>query len=636
MKQLCLRYGWLLVFCCGLFSQLKADIGPDTLAIQSLSDKTWELMASDLVAARKTGLEELKKAQKLGLPYWIALAYNDLGTVEQLDGHFQKAIDYHQKALDLRRKIGKPYGIGSSLSKMGNCYSELQEPQKALDCHLQALVYFRKIGDKRSIAYTLNNLCAIYHDLRNYTYTEKLAQESFQLTQELGDTLGMANSLGYLSTASQARGEEEKALGFEKEAFRLASLVKDTSMMSSILNNIGYSYSRLKNYKEAMRAYQQAVDLNLAWSMPDTNGLILYLANLANRQRDVRKYQPALANLRKAKQLALSAGLPKHLPQVYKTLGDVFIEIQEPDSAIVYMDLYKSAYEKQFSTEIANQFARLQTRYEVEIREQEKARLKQENELQNQRIRQLQLSWGALFLLLISLVLGFWLWRSRQKNREALQQKEAEIKSREAQTQAMLEGEELERKRIARELHDGVGQQLSAARLQISGLEDALGENGNEPVKKSLYLLDQAVREVRSVAHAMLAQSVQAKGLKSALEDFAAGIHKPGILEVDLHLDEVEFPEQPELMHAIFRMVQELASNVIRHAGARHLSIQVMRQEDAILLMAEDDGKGFIPAEVEEGAGFRNLRNRLAPFKGQMHIDSQPGKGCTVTIEIPL
>lgn len=625
----------LLLFFCWL-GAVRADVGKDTLEIQSLSDKVWELMNYDLAGARKTAQRALQKAEATGLDYWIAIAYNDLGTVEQLDGHFRKAIQYHTKALELRKKLGKPYGIGSSLSKMGNCYVELQEPQQALDCHLKALVYFRKIQDKRSIAYTLNNLCAIYHDLRNYTYIGKLAQESFTLTRELADTLGMANSLGYLSTASQARGEEEKALGFEKEAFRLASLVKDTAMMSSILNNLGYSYSRLKRFDESRKAYQSAVDLNLAWSRPDTNGLILYLANLANRQRDIRLYQPALSNLRKAKQLALGAGLSKHLPQVYKTLGDVFVEMQQADSAIVYMDLYKSAYEKQFSTEVAQQFARLQTRYEVEIREQEKARLKQENELQHQRIRQLQLSWGILFLVLVLVLMGFWLWRSRQKNREALRQKEEEIKAGQARTQAILEGEELERKRIARELHDGVGQQLSAARLQISGLEDSLGQDGNEPVKKSLYLLDMAVKEVRSVAHAMLAQSVQTKGLKQALEDFAEGIRKPGKLDVDLQVEDGEVFANTELSHALFRMVQELASNVIRHSGARHLAIQVMVQENTVLLMAEDDGKGFMPAEVEEGAGFRNLRNRLAPFGGQLHIDSQPGKGCTVTIEIPV
>lgn len=625
----------LLLFFCWL-GAVRADVGKDTLEIQSLSDKVWELMNYDLAGARKTAQRTLQKAEATGLDYWIAIAYNDLGTVEQLDGHFRKAIQYHTKALELRKKLGKPYGIGSSLSKMGNCYVELQEPQQALDCHLKALVYFRKIQDKRSIAYTLNNLCAIYHDLRNYTYIGKLAQESFTLTRELADTLGMANSLGYLSTASQARGEEEKALGFEKEAFRLASLVKDTAMMSSILNNLGYSYSRLKRFDESRKAYQSAVDLNLAWSRPDTNGLILYLANLANRQRDIRLYVPALSNLRKAKHLALSAGLSKHLPQVYKTLGDVFVEMQQADSAIVYMDLYKSAYEKQFSTEVAQQFARLQTRYEVEIREQEKARLKQENELQHQRIRQLQLSWGILFLVLVLVLMGFWLWRSRQKNREALRQKEEEIKAGQARTQAILEGEELERKRIARELHDGVGQQLSAARLQISGLEDSLGQDGNEPVKKSLYLLDMAVKEVRSVAHAMLAQSVQTKGLKQALEDFAEGIRKPGKLDVDLQVEDGEVFANTELSHALFRMVQELASNVIRHSGARHLAIQVMLQENTVLLMAEDDGKGFMPAEVEEGAGFRNLRNRLAPFAGQLHIDSQPGKGCTVTVEIPV
>ena len=636
MKQLCLRLCLLLVFCCGFISQLKADIGSDTLAIKSLSDRVWELMSYNLPRARKAALEALQRAEKLGNAYWIANSYNDLGTVEQVGGHFRQAIPFHKKALAIRRKIGHPYGIGSSLSKLGNCYVELQEPQKALDCHLQALVFLRKINNKRSIAYTLNNLCAVYLDLRDYSYMGEFAEESYRLTKELNDTLGMANSLGYLSSASQAKGEEEKALGYEKEAYLLSALVKDTSMMSSLLNNIGYSLTRLNRPAEAMEAYQKAVDLNLNWSRPDTNGLILYLANLANRQREAGIFRKALQNLQKARRLALESNLPKHLSQVYKTLADLFLQTGQPDSALLYMDLYKEAYEKQFSSEIAQQVGRVQNQYEIAIREQEKARLKQENELQNQRIRQLQLSWGALFLLLISLVLGFWLWRSRQKNRETLQQKEAEIKSREAQTQAMLEGEELERKRIARELHDGVGQQLSAARLQISGLEDALGENGNEPVKKSLYLLDQAVREVRSVAHAMLAQSVQTKGLKSALEDFTAGIHRPGVLDVELHLDDVEIPEQPELMHAIFRMVQELASNVIRHAGARHLSIQVMRQEDAILLMAEDDGKGFVPGAMEEGAGFRNLRNRLAPFKGQMHIDSQPGKGCTVTIEIPV
>ncbi|MBL0044328.1 MAG: sensor histidine kinase [Flavobacteriales bacterium] len=214
------------------------------------------------------------------------------------------------------------------------------------------------------------------------------------------------------------------------------------------------------------------------------------------------------------------------------------------------------------------------------------------------------------------------------------------LKQQEIRTlDAMMQGQETERGRIAKDLHDRLGSMLSAIKLQFSALESRLDKEQKlqeRQFKQVFGMLDEAVSEVRRISHDLLKSSLSRFGLKGALEELRDTIHVPGKLEVETNLFGLEERLEQRVEVATYRIVQECISNALKHAQATTLAIQVTRSSAMINIIVEDNGKGFDPLHVQEGMGMGNLRQRAAELGGVVGFDSRPGRGTTVNIDIPL
>lgn len=203
-------------------------------------------------------------------------------------------------------------------------------------------------------------------------------------------------------------------------------------------------------------------------------------------------------------------------------------------------------------------------------------------------------------------------------------------------TQAVLEAEERERIRIARDLHDSVGQTLAAARMTLGNYLSQKKIESSE-MQNSLDLLEDSIKEIREISHNMMPSSLTKFGLTSALKQFTNKINALGKIEIELQI--VGFKERSdekiELM--LYRIVQEIISNIIRHADARKVNIELVRHDTELILIVEDDGKGFDTARTENhGIGLKNIATRVEYLNGNVNFDSSIGKGTSVVIEIPL
>jgi len=208
-----------------------------------------------------------------------------------------------------------------------------------------------------------------------------------------------------------------------------------------------------------------------------------------------------------------------------------------------------------------------------------------------------------------------------------------------AHMKALMQAQYTERKRMARDLHDGLGSLLSSVRLRFNGLQHEVFEKVPEKANRyrdSLRLLDEAIDELRQISHNMVPASLSRFGLGPALNTFAAQVRASGELEVDLQILGLEerLPEEMEVH--IYRICQELVQNVIKHAQASKLRIQIIRHDDAINISVEDNGVGMIKDSVPRGFGFSTIQSNVDLFKGTFTIESQPGKGCLVLIDLPV
>ncbi|HYG19830.1 MAG TPA: AAA family ATPase [Ohtaekwangia sp.] len=210
---------------------------------------------------------------------------------------------------------------------------------------------------------------------------------------------------------------------------------------------------------------------------------------------------------------------------------------------------------------------------------------------------------------------------------------------KDAHLKALMHAQDSERKRIASDLHDSLGSLLSSVRLRFNGLQQEFLQKVPAKAQRfndSLTLLDEAIQELRQISHNMVPVSLSRFGLNSTLQTFVAQVNASGQLDVDLQILglEARLPEEMEVR--VFRICQELVQNVIKHAQATTLRIQVILHNDALNLEVEDNGVGLMKDTLTHGFGFNTIQSSVDLFKGTFGIESQPGKGCLVLIDLPV
>ncbi len=286
----------------------------------------------------------------------------------------------------------------------------------------------------------------------------------------------------------------------------------------------------------------------------------------------------------------------------------------------------------------------LDTKYKTKEKELENTLLK--SEVKTSRI----LIYSIAVILLAILVIAFLMIKnSRRREKISLQEKQIEqqkfektLKDYELNSiDMMLEGQEKERQRIANDLHDNLGSMLATLKLNFENLKlrkIELREEENKLYERTDELIEEAYQKVRRIAHAKNAGVFASEGLIPAIKKLAEKISIPGKLQ--LQVIAFGFKERMEntLEIAIFRTVQELSTNIIKHSQATEATIHMTDHDDNINIIIEDNGVGFDSSKINtaDGMGLANIKKKIAQLGGTLEIDSTPGKGTTIIIDIPV
>ena len=245
-------------------------------------------------------------------------------------------------------------------------------------------------------------------------------------------------------------------------------------------------------------------------------------------------------------------------------------------------------------------------------------------------------------LILGSLV--FLLIQKNTKRKQLLAIQEKELESQKVTTllkeqeltaiDAMIEGQEKERQRIANDLHDDLGGLMATVKLHFNALKE---KQSPELYDKTNKLLDKAYHKVRSVAHAKNSGVMAKKGLLKALNDMAKTVSQSNQLQVDVLDHGLDERLENSLELTIFRIVQELITNVIKHANASEATIHITKHDDSLNIMVEDNGKGFDTKRIvkKSGMGIHSIDKRIENLGGTVTIESEIKKGTTIIIDIP-
>jgi signal transduction histidine kinase len=202
---------------------------------------------------------------------------------------------------------------------------------------------------------------------------------------------------------------------------------------------------------------------------------------------------------------------------------------------------------------------------------------------------------------------------------------------------ALLKGEEKERKRLAEELHDGVGAKLSGVKMSVEYLHQMLAAGHQEQSNQILETLNEGINELREISHNLQPSAIGVKGLRQSLQDFITNLNKKRqtVFSFHWHAEEMTLLNNQSELN-IYRICTELLSNILKHAQATEASLQMIVQDNELQVIAEDNGIGFDQNLAAEGIGLINLHNRVNHEKGSLNIDSLPQQGTTIIITLPI
>jgi len=431
----------------------------------------------------------------------------------------------------------------------------------------------------------------------------------------------------------------QKTIQYFKKAIQENKKTDDSLMNAKIHHNLGVAYGEMTKEKDsAMHHYEIAL---VEYRKRNLTDYISYIYNnKASVFKQLKQIDSAIIYYKKAEAIAPKEFEKENKRLLYNHMADAYELNEDFGNAYKYLKLETIYRDSIQQSEQNKAMLDIQTKYEVEKKENENLKLKQN------RIWLL----SALGALILVLIIGFLAYKNLQskkkiteKDFEVQKQKlDAVLKQQElAGIDAMIEGQEKERKRIADDLHDNLGSLLATLKLHFQNLKvrkDRLKEEEDRLLEQTDNLIDEAYQQVRSIAHAKNAGVHAQEGLLPAVKNFASKVSASNKLVIEVEDSGMDDQLENSMEIMIFRIIQELITNVIKHAEASEATIHLTHYGDSINILVEDDGKGFVLDEVKpkEGMGIYSIQKRVEHFGGTVDFESIPNKGTSVVINMPL
>ena len=593
---------------------------------------------SDPKQARVYATEALEISTKLDHDIGVGAALRNLGVANDVMGNYDSALVWYEKALELARRKNDIISEAAVLNNIGLSNYNKGEVSLATEKYIQALEILEKLDQPVRLASVLNNLGLVYFKLNRKDKAVEYHRRAFEIREEMSDKHGMGASLHNIAFCFEELSLPDSAIGYYEKSLEIKRQINDLYGMGLTLNNIGGIYSDKSEYDKAVEYLSEAIAIRSR--INDKTGLASTHYNLSLIYQRTGQYDRAVSEALIALDFAQETGAQVREYTIYGGLMQTYREMGNFEKALEYYEMYFNLKQNVFSLERSQQIADLQEKYEAERKEKEIAFLSHENELKTLQVeRQRSRTRSIIFamyglLLLTGIVILLIYYRVRYKHR--LQLEKERISQQQQGFRAVLEAEENERMRIARELHDGLGQILSTTKLQLYSIEESVAETSRENLNTSLSLIDEAVNEVRSISHNMMPAALIRLGLVPALNEMARKINLSNKIEVIIDTTLFNYRLELGAEIAIYRIVQEILNNALKHSDATRIIVKLERSEQSIHLSIEDNGIGLDTEKVgsSNGIGWLSINTRVSMLNGSISINSLKGSGTVVNVQL--
>jgi two-component system NarL family sensor kinase len=515
-------------------------------------------------------------------------------------------------------------------------FYQLGKLDSTLHYSLDLFKFAQRTNDLRFLSRGAEFLYVVYNDLHQKDLAEEYLHLSEKSAFEARDTLQWLmtriNRLNYYvdTSLNYAVADYKDIIQLSSNNAEFGSVYKKATM------NLATIYSMLGQFDSSVAIYNRLINDNVFED--DSRSLYYVHFNLGINKYDLGDPDQGILEI-KASRAYLDTNELTLLIETDDLLSRFYEEQGQLDSALEYIWSATMLKDKLYKVNSAEEIARLREEFEAEQRELEIENLTLEKEAES---FQKQLSIIIALALGIFVFLGFVSYRSRIAKQKLETQSRIERLEKEKEVlslQTMLFAQEEERQRIARDLHDSIGALLSTAKLHMSNIEEEVRSLSNlNFFGKTREIIENASKEVRRVAHDMMPSVLMKLGLEEGLEDFFEKVRATEKIIVNFTYDELHtrLENQKEVM--LYRMIQEMVSNTLKHAQASEIKLMMKVFDHQLIIDYKDDGIGFDAKqwENESNFGLTGLQSRAKFIGASLALESAPNEGVHITISLPL
>lgn len=551
----------------------------------------------------------------------------------------------------LYEELNKRLSIARELKDhkmLGDAYYDLALYEEANYADIKKSIdYLIRSRERYAIIQDSMNIYKVDRHLarRNYRsglYQEALAKyKSVLAYYDRHDKVELSSIINYhISNVYREIGDIELEYRYLNKAITLNEIVGNTDLQVNIMLDQAGNYVRLNELDSALQVTKATLELSNQNNI--TEGIVKSLHKMGGIYKQLGNYPLAISYFRTSLASDLAKPYDDQRLSTLKQLADTYAKMDSNAIAYRYVTRYANLNDSilhqnriEANYNYIQKYESLQKQKDIENLKIERKYAEETYQQQRRAVYILAIGLGMLLLLLYYIVRFY---NQQIKTEKIITDQNHELNQRNIKQlqddmqirsmQGMIEGQEIERERIAQDLHDSLGGLLSTVKLQFDS--DQLGEvvKHNKTFKRAHRLLDHAVTEVRNISQNLQPSALANLGLEAALRDLVNRFSDEHYPDIDLQCYDI--PKEMNQMHSlsIYRVLQEMLHNAVKHSQAKEILIQINREGPELVIQFEDDGIGFDPENlVRKGMGLGNIRSRIDYLKGTVEMDSTPGEG---------
>lgn len=632
-------------------NELKKESLSDSMRIETLLQLGWDVAFYNTDSARMYLYRCIQLAEKNKNNLKTGSAYAYIGSSFFKTDDYDSALHYYEIAekyfIKDTSSDAKENVIVNRMS-MGTVALQQGQQEKAINYYLRAIdnLTGSASGDWANLLTAYANTGLVYNDLKQYRKALFYHKKAFDIGESHPEELKKrAQVIMFVAIDYLNLKKFDSTLFYLNRAEKIIKKINENYFYSIFYGIKGRYYNDIKDYHTAINSSEEALRYSekADQKFQKANALLqlgISYFSLNHFAKSIQDLLPALSLYRQINDKTRELHTLKYLAKA-NAASHNYAE------AVIYYQLYTSLSDTLQQAETKKKINEIENKYQAEKKEAAIIALQKDNLLQQSTLKQrrtviISLIGGCILLLFVALLFyknsknkNQLLLQNEKLHRQQLSEMEKERKLEAAES--VMKGQENERSRLAKDLHDGVGGLLSGVKLSMSNMKGNvfLTEENAQSFNTVISQLDQSIAELRRVSHNMMPEALIKYGLKEALENYCENLNVSGNINVKLQTYGMEKRMDQNTEIVIYRIIQELLNNVIKHADAKNVLIQLTVENDRFNLTVEDDGKGFDQKTNENraGAGLANIKARAEYLNGTVDIVSAPGEGTSVNIE---